>query len=629
MRRLSLLSAALLLGLAGCSDDDEQHPPDDRQHTTTGKSWTFLIYQVADNNLEEAAVSDLKEMIAAGTNGSFQIVVQSDRAQGYTSLGVGGLGDWTSAKRLKIGNGSLTQVQDLGEVNMGDPKVLSDFIAWGVKAAPADRYALIFWDHGGAWPGFGGDESTSDHDLLTLAELKQGLDAGMKQAGVQQFALIGFDACLMATHETAATMEPFGEYLLASEELEPGHGWDYRSLKLLSSAPTTGPVDVAKAIIAGFSAQAQAEKTDQTITLALIDLYKIKALGGALGSFAKSVKDGVATVGLTVGKQRAAALAFGKDPDPKRDTHMIDLGLFVQKVGQADASLAGVRDGVLKALQQAVVAKVNGSATSAATGLSIYFPTRAAYYDKSYDGVAGVAQWREMIKAYHGAGSQVPQGQIPRFTNSGHLAQVSSTAQTLKLTGTLAAGTGKNVVSTTLYFGVVDATTSDVMVLGDMTADTKGDSSTGSWDMDALVLSQGANQSYAYLGQEVAGNTIKASIPFSYYATTATTDPDLVLLVLVADATNGAILQSTYYLVTQAGLGQLYPAAGAEIVPLAPVIKGSGSAEWMELSQVGFDPGAAISYGFEVLPTSTEAYASLEVADFGGNGDYVYWSGTL
>ncbi|MCR5235609.1 MAG: hypothetical protein K6E34_00220 [Lachnospiraceae bacterium] len=36
------------------------------------------------------------------------------------------------------------------------------------------------------------------------------------------FDFIGFDACLMATVETAYMLSPYADYMIASEEFEPG-----------------------------------------------------------------------------------------------------------------------------------------------------------------------------------------------------------------------------------------------------------------------------------------------------------------------------------------------------------------------------------------------------------------------
>ena len=81
------------------------------------------------------------------------VFFQADRAEGYYS----GDGDWTDCRRYYISQDSNEQevssqvVQQLGEVDMGDPAVLSDFLMWAHQEYPAERVALILWDHGDGW----------------------------------------------------------------------------------------------------------------------------------------------------------------------------------------------------------------------------------------------------------------------------------------------------------------------------------------------------------------------------------------------------------------------------------------------------------------------------------------------
>ncbi len=69
-----------------------------------------------------------------------------------------------------------TVVEEIPEVNTGDPAALVDFTTWAMTSYPAERYALIIWDHGGSWLGVATDNS-ADNDDLTLPEL--GLDSGV------------------------------------------------------------------------------------------------------------------------------------------------------------------------------------------------------------------------------------------------------------------------------------------------------------------------------------------------------------------------------------------------------------------------------------------------------------------
>src|SRR5690606_34862583 len=108
-----------------------------------------------------------------------------------------------------------------------DPQVLADFIATGMRTFPAEHYALVISDHGASWPGIGPDDSSPGDGVLDLPDLYAGIAAGLDgaDAGVDKLDLLGFDACLMATYEVASTLAPVARRLLASQELEPGHGW--------------------------------------------------------------------------------------------------------------------------------------------------------------------------------------------------------------------------------------------------------------------------------------------------------------------------------------------------------------------------------------------------------------------
>ena len=67
-------------------------------------------------------------------------------------------GNWETTRRYYItydqtypSTITSTPVEDLGELNMGDPQTLYDFIYWSMTNYPADKYFLILWDHGSGW----------------------------------------------------------------------------------------------------------------------------------------------------------------------------------------------------------------------------------------------------------------------------------------------------------------------------------------------------------------------------------------------------------------------------------------------------------------------------------------------
>ena len=152
---------AVVVGVSACTSTPDEGAP-------TSGSWTVLTYSIADTDLEPFMMTDIDEMGEVGSQENLNLVALVDRADGYSTDSVLGLEDWTGAKLLEVGSGAATVLEDMNDVNTGDPQVLSEFIARGISEYPADNYALIISDHGASWPGVGGDES-SGADSLSLA----------------------------------------------------------------------------------------------------------------------------------------------------------------------------------------------------------------------------------------------------------------------------------------------------------------------------------------------------------------------------------------------------------------------------------------------------------------------------
>ena len=129
---------------------------------TDPATWTFLVYMDGDNNLESAGVVDFLEMATVGSNSSLKIAVQFDRISGYETTN----GDWTDTRRGLVIAGGVPDASwgtSIGEANMGNPSTLVDFVNWGMANNPAQKYALVLWDHGGGLDGVCWDDTGNDH----------------------------------------------------------------------------------------------------------------------------------------------------------------------------------------------------------------------------------------------------------------------------------------------------------------------------------------------------------------------------------------------------------------------------------------------------------------------------------
>jgi hypothetical protein len=611
----------LVGGLAACAA-----PPEPSAEPGT---WTVLSFSIADTDLEPYMMDDVAEMGSVESNDALSIVALVDRAEGYSDDDVLGIENWVGGKLLEVSDSSAQVLDDLGDVNTGDPDVLAEFITRGIQDYPADNYALIISDHGASWPGVGGDEST-DGDHLSLAELDEAIGSGLEGAGIDKLDLLGFDACLMATYEVASTLAPRAHRLLASQELEPGHGWDYTALQYVVDNGGATVDELGAALIDGFEAQAKDQETSAEITLSLIDLTAMDSVDAALATFTSELIDRASDVSPAVGRSLAQTLGFGTNPDPEQDSFMSDLAILAGEIGVDALDVSDAADALIRSINDAVLDKVDGQATQGATGLSIYFPPTAEYFDEDYNELGLDSGWSEFLAAYYGAGNDIPADNEAQFAEGD--AEVFFDEDGLNITASFASAVENNLAEAFIRYGVVEADDS-ITFLGQEPAAIADDGSgqaLGIYDLTMMTISDGEDITGAYLDLTANDDfsVVTIDVPMGYYAPgddSGETYQD-VLLCLVTDGETGDVLSETYYSYNDQ-LGT-YGALSAEpdgiIIPEQLNVLEDGTEEWFGTSDYGlYADLPSLEYDFETLESGTLIYIELFVVDFGGNRDVV------
>ena len=628
---LVVATAALLLlttacsGGGGSSDDGE---PQTASHTgREGDGWTVLHYSMSDTNLEPFMVADVNELGAVGSNENLHVREFMDRSAEYGDDEVLDQGSWVGARVLDLGGAGTTEVvEDMGNVDSADPEVLASFIADGIKDNRAGHYALIISDHGASWPGIGPDEG-SDYDVLDLAEITDAISSGLDQAGVDKLDLLGFDACLMANYEVASAVAPLADRLVASQELEPGHGWDYGSLQVLADDPDTSANDFGEAILSGFSGQAEEQGTQDQITLALIDLTQMDAVDEAVSAFAGALTDDSTDVAPAVGQSGATTLAFGKNPDETQDKHLSDLGLLATAIGQSAPEVADQADAVTSALDDAVLDTVDGVATAGATGLSIYLPPVADLADGAYLEVPSADAWAGFLDAYYTAGDAIPDSEQAAFTDPATGPDVSFDDDgSITLTGAFDPAGLDNITEATISYALVNDDDS-ITYLGEEIADyTDGETptATGNYDLTVMQISDPEDSAYAYVDLDLSDDLATAffDVPMTYYASTSPNQAQDALLSLVLDIDAGEFVSETLYIYNEesGGYGELAPDPDGIVVPDVLTVSANGDQVWEPTSDVGLYADVAnLTYDFVPLDSGTTIQADLSLYDFGGN----------
>jgi hypothetical protein len=621
MRRTAAIALAMAAAFAGCSDSSGDSAEGD------GEGWTVLHYSMADTDLESFMVADLNEMGSVGSGGGLQLRAMFDRSPEYSKANALGLGDWVGAKVIDVGKNTGKVVETPGDVDMADADTLAQFIADGIDAHPAAHYALIISDHGASWPGIGPDE-TSDYDVLDLAELTKGIGDGLEEAGVDKFDLLGFDACLMANYEVASAVAPLADRMVASQELEPGHGWDYTALQTLRDDGDASVDEFGTALVNGFLSQAKDEGTESDITLALLDLTRMDEVDAAMDDFASALSKDTAKVAPAVGKAEATTLGFARSPDETEDGHLRDLGQLAKAIGAEAKGVSKQATALRAAIGNVVLKQVAGKATKGATGLSVYLPPTPELAADEYGDVDSAESWRGFLAKYYAAGDAIPEKEQPDFLDP--TANVEFDEDGVTLSGTFAEAGLDNLTDATISYALVNDDGS-LTYFGEEFADIADDGSaeaSGFYDLTSLKITDGEDTAYAYLTLNRGDDesVYSVDVPMAYYENSDDEEYDDVLLSLNIDAESGDVLDETYYVYDEesGGYGELEPSEDGIIVPEVLQIDANGDEVWQPTTDVGlFADLESLDYELEPVPSGTKLQLDLTVYDYGDNSDTV------
>jgi hypothetical protein len=366
--------------------------------------WTILVFLNAKNNLEPFAFPNFRQMVSVGSTPEVKIVVEMGRPRHHHSTQFGA---WSRTLRFLIERGKTEPiaahaVADLGATNMGDADSLVDFVAWGRKTYPSRRTMLVIWNHGQGWrapqeeggppppppapPHAGHRYVSSDDDTGDKLYNRAIQDALAAHLAGERLDVIAFDACLMSMIETAYALRGVARVMVGSEELEPGHGWNYaRWLNPLTAA--RGKVDAAelgRLLVRGMKDE---YGDDDATTLAASDLDRIAPLAASLSAFADAATPHLASDLPAFRAARDACLSYA----PGYGLHSIDLGRYMAQIAQGSfaPALQQRAAAVTEQLRAAVIenyASKQRRGGWGSDGLAIYFPSSAAAYAGDADG---------------------------------------------------------------------------------------------------------------------------------------------------------------------------------------------------------------------------------------------------
>jgi hypothetical protein len=350
----ALLCAVLLTHVGECAAAEE----------TWAIYWYLCGSDLETNN--GFATTDLNETLEVDLPDNVKMIIQTGGAKEWNN----NLVDAKALYWLERSGDEIGIVDKFKNASMGDANTLFEFLAYCEENYPADRKFLILWDHGGGSGGGVCYDETHNKDGLTFAEVKIALAEIYGEFPEEKpFELIGFDACLMATVDMAGVCAPYADYLVASEETEPGCGWKYDGW-LASLADDTGisTLDLARSVCDSYYEGCEENGEEGNVTLSVIDLSKIEGLELAVSA--------LSFMGLSSLSEDAsefyADLARGGRKADSYMLGMVDLASFVQENAHLFPDAADI---LIEAIGDCVAYQVKGPYRKNTNGISAFFPS--------------------------------------------------------------------------------------------------------------------------------------------------------------------------------------------------------------------------------------------------------------
>lgn len=328
----------------------------------TDKEWTLFVFIVGTDIVQDA-IADLGEMKAAGNTDNINIVAL---------VGGADLDGWRMPNSFTLVDGEeIPQPFVPSSDIMPTASNITEFLDWGVDNYPAEKYMMLFYNHGMDIRGFGWDNTTNMN--LTIGDIQDGIGNSAFIQDGNKFEIIGFDACLMACFEAQSAFRDFGNYYIASEETEPYHAWNWTPvITAMNGMSGLNGEDLGKIIVDTYLEHSEDEGTKH-ITLSVSDLSKITALETALNDLFGDIDEESEIENFI--KARAMSEEYSKNAtEPEKSEDMVDIGDILEHFKDLEPTLSTKIDMALDKLREAIVYERSDATRPQAQGMSMYVP---------------------------------------------------------------------------------------------------------------------------------------------------------------------------------------------------------------------------------------------------------------
>mgnify|MGYP003320063070 CR=1 FL=1 len=357
--------------------------------------YTFMFYMCAstleyDSSERRPEVGlfteDIKELLSVDYPSNVKVIIETGGTKKWSlpSTCIDGPSyiSANSLQRWEISNKKLKLIDTLTTNHMADGTSYQSFLEWGLRDYNAEQMGVVISGHGAGIGGCAFDdnyittiEGYKTEKGLNTSEIVSATRNALSKYNRNKFTWMGFDCCLMGCADVASVLADYFDYMVASQEVEAGEGWDHDSyMDLVVKNPNVQPEVLLPKIASTFVASVH---NDYCLsyepclqTLSVLDLTKMDTFTNEFNSYIS--KCGTSSYNKYKTAFINAYNAFGTDKDVAYGA--VDMKDYLTELKTQFSSVSNTN--VLSALDELVLANSYCSryGTVKPCGVSAFLP---------------------------------------------------------------------------------------------------------------------------------------------------------------------------------------------------------------------------------------------------------------
>ncbi|MCD6449036.1 MAG: hypothetical protein J7L34_00830 [Thermotogaceae bacterium] len=347
-------------------------------------AWAVGVYMAADNSLNDLVGYDIEEMSNLSEEVSLYVLLDNEVLSG---------------KEIYFSSEPVELPID-EEVNTGNVETLRMFLR-NLLSIDAENYAVILWNHGEAWFEDSKYEKESgmslkaialddtSNDALSMREISITLKEVLDEFGIDKLDVLGMDACLMGNLAVSYQMRNVARYLIVSEAVEPGDGWNYEFLSSISASTT--PEQFTRMVVDKYREFYQS--SGATATLSVYDESKIYDLAISISNLGNALSDAINDDNSIKDEILNNVIPYVTtmcDDSFKAGKNLVDLHDFVERLKTEVKLPSDVNSAicdVLNCLEDVILYSYFQafSESKVASGISIFLPSSSSELESFYN----------------------------------------------------------------------------------------------------------------------------------------------------------------------------------------------------------------------------------------------------